>query len=122
MAFRGRADGQPLQFEAQPLTGSDPGYGYLLRSADVSAQINRFGSGFLLQGRVAGQPVNLRVEWIRLQDYVVLARDGSRLATAWLTPSFAHFRGDFQPEKLDRRTLAVLGAGAALCSSQQTMR
>lgn len=49
-------------------------------------------------------------------SYELVGRDGTRVK-AWITPSFARLSGRFDPEKMSREGLAVLGAAIALMFS-----
>ena len=114
MNFYGRAGDKKISFESEPLSGSDPNWGHVLRSAEVMVQVRRFGEGFLLDGRVGSRPVSLQVSRERFDNYAVTDRGFGRVLEAWVPSSFAQFRGKFDPEKIDRETLAVLGAAAGL--------
>ncbi|MBI4061143.1 MAG: hypothetical protein HY403_06910 [Elusimicrobia bacterium] len=114
MDFYGRVGGKPFAFESRPVSGNDPSFGHMLRSAQVLVQVRRFGSEFLIDGRVGSRRVDLRVSPERGDAYVVVDRGFGRLLEAWIPRSFAQFQGAFMPEKLDLETLAVLGAGVGL--------
>jgi len=115
--FSGRA-GAGLTFEARPLSTTRPLYGYLILSASLSARVTRFGSGLLIEGQAGGRPLALTLERTAMPDsYEFIGRDGTRLK-AWITPSFARLSGRFDPEKMTREGVAVLGAVVALMFSE----
>lgn len=119
--FSGRA-GAGLAFEARPLSTTRPVYGYHLLSAALSARVSRFGGGLLIEGQAGGRPLALTLERTIMPDsYELVGRDGTRLK-AWITPSFARLSGRFEPEKMSREGLAVLGAAIALMFSGDLSR
>lgn len=116
--FSGRAGGG-LTFEARPLSSSRPAYGYNFLSGSLSARVVRFGGGLLIDGQAGGRPFVLTLERGAMPDsYEIVGRDGTRLK-AWITPSFARLSGRFDPEKMTREGLAVLGAAVALMFSEE---
>lgn len=116
VSFSGRA-GAGLAFEARPLSTTRPVYGYQILSRALSARVSRFGRGLLIEGQAGGRPLALTLERTVMPDsYELVGRDGTRLK-AWITPSFARVSGRFDPEKMSREGLAVLGAALALMFS-----
>lgn len=114
--FSGRA-GAGLTFEARPLSNTRPVYGYHIVSGGLSARVSRFGDGLLIEGQAGGRPLALTLERTIMPDsYELVGRDGTRLK-AWITPSFARVSGRFDPEKMSREGLSVLGAAIALMFS-----
>lgn len=116
--FSGRA-GSRLSFEAVPLSSSRPVYGYQFRSGSLSGRVVRFGNGLLIDGQAGGRPFVLTLERAFMPDtYDIVGRDGTRLK-AWITPSYASLSGSFDPEKMTREGLSVLGAAIALMFSEE---
>jgi hypothetical protein len=116
--FSGRA-GAGLAFEAVPLSSSRPVYGYQFRSGSLSGRVVRFGNGLLIDGQAGGRPFVLTLDRTSMPDsWEIAGRDGTRLK-AWITPSFAGLSGGFDPDKMTREGLSVLGASIALMFSEE---
>jgi len=113
--FRGQAGGA-LTFEARPLSPGRPPYGYSFVGAEVAARVVRQGEGFILEGRAGKRPFALSLERVGAQGYQIVGRDGTRLK-AWITPSSVRVQGGYDPERMSREGLSILGAALSLMFS-----
>lgn len=116
--FNGRA-GAGLVFEAVPLSSSRPVYGNQFRSGSLSGRVVRFGNGLLIDGQAGGRPFVLTFERTSMPNsWEIVGREGTRLK-AWITPSYVGLSGGFDPDKMTREGLSVLGASIALMFSEE---